>query len=103
MREKPKAIAVIGTMDTKGRELAYLARRIALAGCLARLMDIGVHGQREVPADIPLEKVAAEIGEDIHHIRSLTRGEAVAIISRAALACLVRLAESNEVHGVIGA
>lgn len=103
MREKPKAIAVIGTMDTKGRELAYLARRVALAGCSARLMDIGVHGQSEVPADIPVEKVAAAIGEDIHHIRSLPRGEAVEIISRAAAACLVRLVESNEIHGVIGA
>jgi len=34
MREKLKTVVVMGTLDTKGPELAYLAQQVRSAGCM---------------------------------------------------------------------
>lgn len=103
MSEKSKTVIVMGTMDTKGLELAYLAEQVRSAGCRALLMDVGAHDETDVKADIPASVVAAAIGEEITVIRALPRGEAVEKISQAAAAYLLRMIESGEVHGIIGA
>jgi uncharacterized protein (UPF0261 family) len=66
-----KTIVVMGTMDTKGPELGYLAQQIAAAGCRAVLMDVGAKAASETAADITAAQVAAGIGEDIKTIRAL--------------------------------
>ena len=38
-------VLVIGTMDTKGRESAYLARRLREQGCEVTVMDVGILGE----------------------------------------------------------
>lgn len=103
MGGKSKTVVIIGTMDTKGLELAYLAEQVKSAGCRALVMDVGAHDETDVKADIPGSAVASAIGEDITAIRALPRGEAVEKISQAAAAYLLRMIESGEVHGVIGA
>jgi len=100
--EKPKGVVVMGTMDTKSAELSYLGERIASAGCLPLLMDVGAHHETNVKADVSASRVAASIGEEISAIRSLPRGEAVDKISRGAAICLRELIESADAHGVIG-
>ena len=47
-------------------------------------MDVGVHAHSDTRADIPVDQVAAVIGEDIANIRAMPRGEAVEKISQAA-------------------
>jgi uncharacterized protein (UPF0261 family) len=102
MSNKAKTVVVIGTMDTKGLELAYLAEQIKATGCRALLMDVGVQGESEVATDIPVEKVVGCIGEKIEAIRSLPRGDAVEKICRAAAVCLNQIVDSGKAHGVIG-
>jgi uncharacterized protein (UPF0261 family) len=102
MHNSTKAIIVLGTMDTKGSELAYLAQKIEDAGIRAFLMDVGVHAASDIPADISAARVAAAIDEDIETIRSLPRGEAVEKMVSAASKTLSRLIESGDAHGVIG-
>ncbi|MGD2127029.1 MAG: Tm-1-like ATP-binding domain-containing protein [Desulfobacteraceae bacterium] len=102
MSEKLKGVVVMGTLDTKGAELAYLAQQVSLAGCRAFLMDVGVYGESDIKADISVAQVAAVIGEDIVSIRALPRGEAVEKISLAAATCLSQIIESGDAHGVIG-
>jgi uncharacterized protein (UPF0261 family) len=102
MPEDVKTVVVMGTMDTKGRELAYLAQRVREAGCRALLMDVGAHAGSDVGADIPAGQIAAAAGEDIASIRALPRGEAVEKISEAATSYLKRMIDSGEAHGVIG-
>jgi len=97
-----KTIVVMGTMDTKGPELAYLAQQIASAGCPAVLMDVGAHAASDTKADITAAQVAAVIGEDIKTIRALPRGEAVEKMVAAASIYLQKMVQSGEVHGVIG-
>ncbi len=102
MADQQKTIVVIGTMDTKGSELTYLAKQVAAAGCKALLMDVGVSVKSREHADIPVEQVAEAIGEDAHRIRKLPRGEAVEKICRAAASCLGRIIAANGAQGVIG-
>jgi uncharacterized protein (UPF0261 family) len=97
-----KTIVVMGTMDTKGPELAYLAHRVSSAGCHAILMDVGVHAAGNGDADITAAQVAAVIGEDIEAIRALPRGEAVEKMIAAASVCLQEMIQSGRAHGVVG-
>lgn len=53
-----KRIYVVGTADTKGEELAFLADTIIRAGCAVTRVDIGTRGPT-VPVDIPASEVAA--------------------------------------------
>ena len=102
MPGKTSTVVVMGTLDTKGSELAYLAQRITLAGCRALLMDVSAHSQSDIKAEIPVSQVAHAIGEEISSIRALPRGEAVEKISQAAATYLNHLVESGEAQGVIG-
>ncbi|MDQ4019320.1 MAG: Tm-1-like ATP-binding domain-containing protein, partial [Actinomycetota bacterium] len=38
-------VALFGTLDTKGREYAYLAERVRAQGCDVLLVDVGVLGE----------------------------------------------------------
>ena len=102
MSQELKTVVVMGTMDTKGRELAYLAQRVREAGCRALLMDVGTHAGSDVGADIPVDQVAAAAGEDIALIRAMPRGEAVEKVSVAATSYLKQMIDAGEAHGVIG-
>jgi uncharacterized protein (UPF0261 family) len=102
MPQDQKTVVIMGTMDTKGRELEYLAQRVKEAGCLALLMDVGAHNASDVRADIPVDKVVAASGEDIAAIRAMPRGEAVEKISVAAASYLKQMIAAGEAHGVIG-
>ena len=97
-----KTVIVIGTVDTKGPELAYLKDQVIASGCQALLMDVGVHNQSDTAADINAGEVARTIGEDIEVLRALPRGEAVERISNAAAVHLLQLVAEDKAHGVIG-
>ena len=53
-----KRIYVVGTADTKGEELAFLADTIAATGATVTRVDVGTRGA-VVPVDIAAREVAA--------------------------------------------
>lgn len=97
-----KTVIVMGTMDTKGPELIYLAQRIEAAGCSARVMDVGAHHESQLSADIPVSQVIESIGLTVSELRKLPRGQAVEKISLAAAHHLSALFASGQAHGVVG-
>ena len=97
-----RTVVVMGTMDTKGAELHYLAEQVEACGCCARRMDISARGQSDFSADISAEALLAALGKDIAEVRRLPRGPAVEIFSEAAATFLAQMVASGEVHGVIG-
>jgi uncharacterized protein (UPF0261 family) len=102
MPDASKTVVVMGTMDTKGPELAYLAQRVTSAGCRAVLMDVGAHAESDTAAGISAAQVAAVMDEDIEAIRALPRGEAVEKMVAAASVYLQNMVQNGEAHGVIG-
>jgi uncharacterized protein (UPF0261 family) len=56
--EAMKRIYVVGTADTKGEELAYLADRVKAAGGMPFIVDVGIRAP-QISADVSAEVVAA--------------------------------------------
>ena len=61
-------IAVIGTLDTKGREHAFVADRIRSHGHTPLLIDVGTHEDPQVTPDVTREEVAACLEIDFKSI-----------------------------------
>jgi uncharacterized protein (UPF0261 family) len=58
-----RAVAVVSTLDTKGRETAYLAERIREGDLETVIVDSGVLGEpRGITPDIGHERVAEAAG-----------------------------------------
>lgn len=98
-----KTIYAIGTMDTKGHELAYLAERIHAAGCTPTLVDVGTQAAPQIIPDVPRETVAA-----CHPLGALAvlghpdRGQAVTAMSEALIPFLLAEHAAGRMAGVIG-
>ena len=95
-------IALLGTMDTKGREHAFVADLIRARGHRALIVDLGTDGPPQIAPDISREEVAALAGLDLAAIRARhDRGEAVAAMSQAAPLILEKLRSEGKIDAVI--
>jgi uncharacterized protein (UPF0261 family) len=99
----PSVVHVIGTMDSKGRELAFIAERIRAAGGQAVLVDVGT---KEAPSSTP--DIAREAVADAHPrgrgaVLGLgDRGQAVTAMAEALAVWLRRRYDTGAVSGAIG-
>jgi uncharacterized protein (UPF0261 family) len=95
-------IAVLGTLDTKGVEHAFLAERIRARGHQVLMIDVGTLGEPQTRPDITRTEVAAAGGIDLTPVRARQdRGEAVTAMTQAAPVLIARLAEDNRIQGII--
>ncbi len=95
-------IAVLGTLDTKGPEHAYVADLIRARGHQPLLIDTGTGAPATVSPDLTREQVAAAGGVDLPGLLARRdRGEAVTAMSGAAAQLLAQLAAEGRIQGVI--
>ena len=95
-------IAVIGALDTKGAELAFLKDQIIARGHTPLVVDVGVMGQPAFAADVPRTEVAAIGGCDLARLAADgDRGRAVTAMADAARETIVRLFSQGRVDAVI--
>ena len=100
-------IVLIGTLDTKGREYAYVRDLLREAGVEPLVVDVGVLGDPAFEAEIRAAQVAALGGERLEALRfaregSDTRAHALAVMGRGAAALVRRLREEGRCDGVLG-
>jgi uncharacterized protein (UPF0261 family) len=96
-------IAILGALDTKGQDFAFLKAEIEKRGCRTLVIDTGVLGQPAFPPDISRQEVASAGGASIGHLAAKQdRGEAMAVMGRGAAAVLKRLHIEGKIHGVVG-
>jgi len=95
-------IAVLGTLDTKGREHAFVAERIRARGHKTLLIDVGTGGDPTVTPDISRFEVA-EVGaiDLVSLVARGDRGECVSAMAKAAPELLSRLVAEFRIDGVI--
>ncbi len=95
-------VLLIGTLDTKGEEIAFVKGLIEARGHRALVMDAGVFPTDE-PADIPAEEVAKAGGNSLETLRNARdRGGAMAVM-QAGVALLTRqLYEDGRIDAVLG-
>jgi uncharacterized protein (UPF0261 family) len=95
-------IAVLGTLDTKGHEHAYVADLIRQRGHRVMLIDVGTGESPQVMPHISREAVAAAGEVDLAGIvQRQDRGEAVSAMGAAAAVTLADLHRTGAIHGVI--
>jgi uncharacterized protein (UPF0261 family) len=96
----PPTVVLVGTLDTKGHEYAYLADRAREAGVDVLLVDAGVLGEPQVPPDVSREEVARAAGADhAALVAEADRGRAVEVMGRGAGAVFGRLHEEGRLQG----
>ncbi len=99
-----KTIAVLGTLDTKGKEHEYLAQCIRQLGCRALLIDIGTGLPPTVCPDIDRDTVIQTAGNSLagtSAILSNDRGSATSVMAQAIPILIEQLAQRREIDGVI--
>lgn len=95
-------IAILGTMDTKGEEHAFVAKLIQQRGHKVLVIDVGVLEAPRLKPDITRDEVARAAGVDLAALLAKRdRGEAVAAMSKGAPVLLSRLVTEKKVDGVI--
>ena len=95
-------IAVLGTLDSKGEEHAFVAALIAQHGHKPLLIDVGTGGPATLQPDITREQVAASAGIDLASLMAKKdRGECVVAMTKAAPACVAKLAAEGRIDGII--
>lgn len=95
-------IAILGTLDTKGEEHAFVADLIRQRGHQTIIIDVGTLGVPRLQPDITRQQVAAAADLDLPALVARhDRGEAVKGMSEAAPLVLFELVAKKKIDGVI--
>jgi uncharacterized protein (UPF0261 family) len=98
------AVALVGTLDTKGPDFAFLADRLRAAGAEVIVVDAGTGDPDGLTPDIDGETVAAAAGTTRAELRAAAdRGRAVTEMGRGAAAVVAGLVARGQVAGVLSA
>jgi uncharacterized protein (UPF0261 family) len=93
-------VVLVGTLDTKGHEYAYLRDRLREQGVDVLLVDAGVF-EPQVEPDVSREEVAAAAGADARALAEAgDRGAAVSAMAAGAAAVAKRLRDEGRLDGV---
>jgi uncharacterized protein (UPF0261 family) len=97
-------VALVGTLDTKGRDFAFLAARLRAAGAGVIVIDVGTGAPDGLIPDVDGEAVAAAAGTSRAELSAASdRGRAVAEMGRGAAVVVADLVARGLVGGVLAA
>jgi uncharacterized protein (UPF0261 family) len=98
------AVALVGTLDTKGPDFAFLAAQLRAAGAEVIVIDAGTGDPDGLVPDVDGETVAAAAGTTRAELRAAAdRGRAVTAMGRGAAAVVADLVARGRVGGVLAA
>jgi uncharacterized protein (UPF0261 family) len=95
-------IALVGTLDTKGAEIAYVRDQLVKLGAQPVVIDSGILGEPGCPADVTREEVARAGGHELDRVRRVgSRGAAVELMLEGVRATCTRLYADGSIRGVL--
>src|SRR5439155_9200611 len=96
-------VVLVGTLDTKGVEYAYLRERIREHGVAVVLVDVGVLGEPVVEPDVTRREVAEASGADVERLAAARdRSGALEAMGRGAAEIVRRLYAEGRLDGIAG-
>jgi uncharacterized protein (UPF0261 family) len=97
-----KTICIVGALDTKGEEFAFLKAEIEKRGCNTLVIDVGVLGEPLFQPDVPRERVAEAGGTPLAElVRQQDRGSAMAVMTRGVAVVAGQLYAEKKFDGII--
>jgi uncharacterized protein (UPF0261 family) len=95
-------IAILGTMDTKGEEHAFVADLIGKRGHKTLVIDVGALEPPKLHPDVTREEVATAAGVNLRDLlKRRDRGETIRVMAQGAPIVLTRLLQEKRIDGVI--
>jgi uncharacterized protein (UPF0261 family) len=96
------AVLLIGTLDTKGVEVAHVRDRLRAAGVPVLVADAGVVGPPAFEPDVSRDVLFAKAGTKIDAVRAAgDRGKAVALAADGAARLAAELFRDGKISGVL--
>lgn len=96
------SVVLLGTLDTKGDEYAFVRDRLIAAGLTVVVVDAGVLGTPGLTADVTRDQVAAAADADLGALRDAgDRGAAVTAMAAGAAAVVRRLYDEGRCDGAL--
>ena len=98
-----KTVILIGTLDTKGPEIAYLRDRLQSHGLSTIVIDSGILGEPlDIVPDIAHEQSATYAGSDLEFIRKAgSRGKAVGMMQASLRNLVLELYQNGQVDAAV--
>lgn len=97
-----KTVAIIGALDTKGREFAFLKQEIERRGCRTFVINVGVLGEPLFAPDVSAAEVAEAGGTTLSDlIKRKDRGEAMAVMTAGAARIAAKYHAEGRFDGII--
>jgi uncharacterized protein (UPF0261 family) len=98
-----KTIALIGALDTKGEEFAFVQAALLRRGHNTLVINTGVVGEPALPTDIAASEVATAGGTELTVLRQQAdRGKAIEVMAKGAAIVLRQLQETGKIDGILG-
>jgi uncharacterized protein (UPF0261 family) len=95
-------IAIVGALDTKGLEFAFLKAEIEERGCGTLVIDVGVLGEPAFSPDVSRERVAEAGGAALSDlVAKQDRGEAMVAMTRGVAVVAKQLYDEHKIDGII--
>jgi len=102
MSAPPKTIALLGTLDTKGVEYAFVKECIEQQGFATLTIDFGILDPAHFAADVPRAEVASAGGANVLELAAKRdRGAAVAAMARGAAVLIPKLFAEGKFDGIL--
>jgi len=97
----PKTVVIVGALDTKGKEFAFIKDLIQKQGLSTLVLDVGVLGDPAFPPDISREKVAEAGGGNLDYFASGEhKDEAMKTMATGLEAVVLDLHEQGKLDGI---
>ena len=95
-------VAVLGILDTKGKEIQYIAEKIKCYGCDAIVIELSLGKEVKEPwIDITIRDLLRRVEKKPEDIFALSRGEAALIVTEAAVKNIELLQTEGKIQGII--
>jgi uncharacterized protein (UPF0261 family) len=96
-------VLLIGTLDTKGTEIAFVRDLLRSAGLAVLVADAGALGFPAFAPDIPREEIYAAAGARVEELcRAADRGRAIEAAARGAAVIARDLHARGHIEGILG-
>lgn len=97
-----KTVCIVGTMDTKGLEFAFIKAQIESSGVSTCVVNTGIMGEPQLAADVSADEVARKAGSSLEALRDEgDRGNSVAVMAQGAAVLVAEKQAAGEIDGII--